>query len=102
MALPTGLGLGLRLRLISQAAADPTYTPRQHTHVLMCYVPTEPHEPQSGSTPWKSWVLIYVLPHTSTHSYMISRPSHVNVSDMMLMPTDQAAARDVHRAPSKL
>eukprot|EP01061_Rhynchopus_euleeides_P028935 TRINITY_DN4721_c1_g1_i1.p2 TRINITY_DN4721_c1_g1~~TRINITY_DN4721_c1_g1_i1.p2 ORF type:complete len:270 (+),score=112.31 TRINITY_DN4721_c1_g1_i1:58-867(+) len=34
--------------------------------------------------------------------YMISRPSHVNVSDMMLMPTDQAAARDVHRAPSKL
>eukprot|EP01063_Lacrimia_lanifica_P040570 TRINITY_DN924_c0_g1_i1.p1 TRINITY_DN924_c0_g1~~TRINITY_DN924_c0_g1_i1.p1 ORF type:complete len:281 (+),score=126.10 TRINITY_DN924_c0_g1_i1:62-844(+) len=34
--------------------------------------------------------------------YMATRPGHVSVHDMLLMPSDQAAARDLIRSPSKL
>ena len=34
--------------------------------------------------------------------YMVTRPSHVSLHDVLLMPADQAAARDLIRAPAKL
>jgi 3-hydroxy acid dehydrogenase/malonic semialdehyde reductase len=32
--------------------------------------------------------------------YCVSRPAHVNIAEMLILPTDQAAAQMVHRATS--
>ena len=40
---------------------------------------------------------LYAEDIAETILFMVNRPSHVNIDDILIMPTDQASARDFHR-----
>jgi NADP-dependent 3-hydroxy acid dehydrogenase YdfG len=46
---------------------------------------------------YKGLTPLYAIDIAEAILFMVTRPGHVNIDDMLIMPTDQASARDFHR-----
>ena len=52
---------------------------------------------EKADSVYKGLTPLYAEDIAETILFMVSRPAHVNIDDILIMPTDQASARDYHR-----
>ena len=46
---------------------------------------------------YKGLTPLYAVDIAEAILFMVTRPKHVNIDDILIMPTDQAGTRDYHR-----
>ncbi|MCE1199464.1 MAG: SDR family NAD(P)-dependent oxidoreductase [Marinilabiliales bacterium] len=54
---------------------------------------------EKAKTVYKGVTPLYATDIAETILFMITRPPHVNIDDLLIMPTAQGSARDVYREP---